>query len=776
MLSTFPQAGRLALLMAAVLAHVGAASANDVGQALFEQQCAQCHGVRGAGTDEYPDALRGELAPLQLAEQIRLTMPEDNPESLTADEARAVANYIHESFYASRGLVENEPPRVELARLTVRQHRRAVADLVGSFREPIHWHGGEGLAGEYYKGRRIRGADKAVAQRVDPTIDFDFGAEAPAAELKEAQSYSMRWTGSLYASETGWHELIVRTEHAFRLWVNDQRTAVIDSWVKSGDDTEYRAKVFLLGGRAYPIKLEFSRGNQGVSDEKIHEQFEKSSPASLTLLWTPPHGAEEVIPARHLSPEESPETYVCSTAFPPDDRSYGWERGTAVSQAWFDATLQAAVETTSYVCDRLEQLADTRRDDPQYGEKFQTFCGQFAERAFRGPLDEQLRALYVASHFREAGDIDSAVRRSLLAILTSPRFLFREAGGAEADFDAASRLAFTLWDSLPDAELIEAARQGQLQTEAQIRQHAVRMLDDVRGRSKLRQFLLNWLQVDGDVDLHKDPQRFPEFDARTAADLRTSLELFLEEVVWSESSDYRRLFLADEVFLNERLARIYGGSPGGGIEFAKSRLDDGRRAGVLTHPYVLSKFAHPDETSPIHRGVFLVRGVIGQPLKPPPEAVAPLPAQLHPDLTTRERVTLQTKPASCMTCHHAINPLGFTLERFDAVGRYRETERDQEVDDTGEYQPAAGPAVTLKGARDLAEFLASSDEVTTAFTERLFRYFVQQPIQAYDRELTRRLTESFIANDYHIRKLVVDVAVAASRVGREETTLGVKRR
>ncbi len=478
--------------------------------------------------------------------------------------------------------------------------------------------------------------------------------------------------------------------------------------------------------------------------------------------------ALQVIPARHLSPYWSPESYVCATPFPPDDRSYGWERGTAVSQAWFDATMRAAMETTTYVCDHLDEIAGLDGNDRHSSERLQAFCERFAERAFRRPVDDQLRQHYVVRHFAEADDLESALRRSLLMILTSPRFLFREASAASDAHDTASRLAFTLWDTVPDEELTKAAAEGHLNTDDQIRKQAQRMLADIRGRAKLRRFLFSWLQVDVDVELHKDPERFPEFNAQTAADLRTSLDLFLDEVTWADSSDYRRLFLADEVFLNERLARFYGNSTAMEVEFAKARLDDGRRAGVLTHPYVLSKFAHADVTSPIHRGVFLVRGVLGQTLKPPPEAVPPLPADLHPELTTRERVTLQTRPASCMTCHHVINPLGFTLERFDAVGRYRDTEQDKPIDDAGEYQPPEGPAVTLMGARDLAEFLASNQEVSAAFTEQLFHYFVQQSLQAYGPQVEERLTKSFINNDYHIRKLAIEVAVATSRMGRDD--------
>src|SRR5262249_23752833 len=150
-------------------------------------------------------------------------------------------------------------------------------------------------------------------------------------------------------------------------------------------------------------------------------------------------------------------------------------------------------------------------------------------------------------------------------------------------------------------------------------------------------FLMTWARANHGLDLAKDTKRFPDFDAAMIADLRTSLELFLDDVLWSPQSDFRDLLLSEEVFLNSRLARFYGVSVPAVSDFTKVKLDGGQRAGMLTHPYLMTSFAHSSESSPIHRGVFLARGVLGVSLRPPPEAVVPLPAELHPNLTTRER-------------------------------------------------------------------------------------------------------------------------------------------
>ena len=285
----------------------------------------------------------------------------------------------------------------------------------------------------------------------------------------------------------------------------------------------------------------------------------------------------------------------------------------------------------------------------------------------------------------------------------------------------------------------------------------------------MREFLLQSLKVDPAPDLAKDPKRFPEFDEAAASDLRASLELFLDDVVWGgERSDFRQLFLADTLYLNGRLARLYGADLPPDAPFTKVPLGPGERAGVLSHPYLLAAFAYTETSSPIHRGVFLARSVLGRPLRPPPEAFSPLAPDLHPDLTTRERVALQTRPQACMSCHGMINPLGFTLERFDAIGRYREEENGKPIDASGTYQTLAGETVKFGGARDLAAFLADSPEVHEAFTAQLFHYLVKQPVHAYGPDTLAKLRESFARNGFSVRKLMVEIMAETALIGRRE--------
>ncbi len=194
----------------------------------------------------------------------------------------------------------------------------------------------------------------------------------------------------------------------------------------------------------------------------------------------------------------------------------------------------------------------------------------------------------------------------------------------------------------------------------------------------------------------------------------------------------------------------------------KFRSNPANAPGVLTHPYLLATFAYTTTSSPIHRGVFLSRSVLGRALLPPPEAFAPLPAELHPKLTTRERVDLQTRAQACQVCHNMINPLGFTLENFDAIGRFRDKEKDRPVDTTGSYLTRDGETVKFTGVRDLAAFLADSDETREAFVKQLFHYFVKQPIRAYSPDKVSELRRFFVDNRCNVRKLMVEIAVQSA--------------
>ena len=722
------------------------------GEQIYIQQCIRCHGDKGIGTAEVGAPLTGDRSLKELTKYIDETMPEDAPEKCVGADAERVAAYIHEAFYSIVAQERNQPARVELSHLTVHQYENMAADLMESFQGEREQSEERGLKAEYYKEKNQR-KESLVIERVDPQIDFQYGEGSPGEQIGK-EEYATQWYGSLIPPETGVYEIIIETENGGRFYLNTLDKPFIDASVRSGDQKEYRATVRLLEGRSVRVKLDHFKSKEKTS--------------SIRLKWKPPLRPVEVIPSRCLTPESSPRTLVINTHFPPDDRSRGYERGSDVSKEWYAATTQAALEIAGVVIEHLDRLTDSKPDSGDRAQKIQEFCGKFAARALRRPLTDEDRQFYVTRHFTDQTDLEAATRRTVTVVLQSPRCLYREVNiGEFDDFDVASWLSFSLWDSIPDQRLRDAAQNGGLRTREQIAEWAERMLKSPKARSKTRDFVQHWLRLDHYPELTKDAEKFPQFTPEVVADLRTSLDLFVDDVIWKRSGDFRDLLSSDQLFLNGRLAAVYGVDLPADAPFQAVPSPTQSRAGVLSHPLVLACLAYDKNSSPIHRGVFVSRSLLGRQLKMPPIAVAPLAPDLHQDLTTRERVTLQTSPQVCQSCHTLINPLGYTLEQFDAIGRFRTEDNGRAVDASGSYIARTGDEVQFQGTLDLAHFLIESHECRDAFVERLFHHVAKQPVRAFGPDFLSQRSESFRNHDYSIPKLMVEMVTESALYLRE---------
>ncbi len=728
------------------------------GEVVYRADCMRCHGPVGQGVAGKADEpLVGEKSVASLAKYIAREMPENDPGTLSLADATASAEYIHKAFYSAEARARNHPPRIELAHLTVRQYRESIADLLASLRNATSTTETGGLAGAYRE-RPERDPKKpdqnrpevTFKQQVDPVVDFDFGANAPEKGTFAAQ-FAINWSGSVLVPDTGEYEFRVTSPNGVRLYVNmpeggSEKNALIDIWVSSAMTRTASAPIFLLGGRSYPLKLEFFKF--------------KDKTASLRLEWRPPGGAWAVIPRTNLSPKSSSPVSVISVPLPPDDGSIGYERGASVSREWTEAIAKGALQVSTMIGPHLFALAGTKADAPDRADKLKAFSLRFAQMAYRRPLtDEQkadLTAIYAAGVAPEV-----AAKRAFIFTFSNPAFLYPGIGPQD-DYAVASRLALTLWDSVPDVALLKAAAAGQLKDAAQVRQQAQRMMKAPRAKAKLRDFLHHWLHVEEGAEIAKDQKEYPGFDQGVVMDLRTSLDLFAESIVWSEQSDYRQLLLSDTILMNDRLAKFYGQKVEAGGDFQPVKMDADQRAGVLTHPFVLATFSYTKSSSPIHRGVFVTRNILGRMLKPPPMAIAFMDDKFDPSLTMREKVAELTSKPACMSCHVTINPLGFSFERFDAVGRVRATDNKKPVNPVSDYATSDGNVIKLTGARDVAIHAAESHAGQTGFVRNLFQELVKQPPAAYSPELLGQLTEEFRANKFHVRALAVEVAVVAA--------------
>lgn len=767
------------------------------GAAIYQKKCASCHGAKGeGGTQQYADPLVGDASRAELAKLISETMPEEEPGSCVGEDAAAVAAYVFDHFYSDSAQVRNRPPRVGLARLTGPQLRQSLADLYSHFRGTPKVTSKRGVKAIYFDGPNWKNEKKKI-ERVDPVINFDFGHNSPGEGI-DPKAFYIYWEGGLLANVTGRHEIIVRSSCSFKMDFGKIGRELIDNHVQSGDKTEFRRTVTLTAGRVYPLKIDFIQ----------RERKTEKPPASVSLSWIQPNGIEQIIPTRNYILEGATPTFSIETELPPDDRSYGFERGVAINRQWDESTTAASIEFAQAASDELwpEYRKKHKNESDENRKLLRSFLTEIVETAFRTPLDDELRKRYVDRQVDASEDDTEAIQRSLLVSLKSPRFLYPLADQPQSlSARQLNRLTLTLFDSLPtDDWLIKKIRKNELDQVESIRGLAREFVQDFRAQAKLHDMLHEWLNIKRFDEITKDQALFPGFDRATVCDLRDSLDAFLEEVVTSETSDYRQLFLADWTFTTDRLASFYGEAwlplekepakiePIEAETIAKeivtketdepvpsekkltanavvalprlrrSASDSNQRFGILSHPYLMSGMSYHDATSPIHRGVFLIRYILGRTLRPPNEAFSPLSPDLHPDLTTRERVALQTSPDNCQVCHSKINGLGFSLENFDAVGRFRTVERSKSLDSTGNYIDRDGKEVSFSGPRELAEYIISSDDAHKAFVNRAFQHFVKQPAAAFGPTTLDELTDKFRKNNFNINELLVEIAVVAA--------------
>ena len=735
----------------------------EAGRQLYEEHCLHCHGENGTGSDEYQNTLLGDLPVSDLQEYIAATMPEDDPDACVGDDAQRVAQYMYDQFYSPAAQRRLTAARIELSRLTVRQFRESVADLVGSSQRPFWVPDEMGLKADYFAARRWT-EKRRLSSQVDMQIDFGDGVphfdatgeykqfkqkkvDKKAVNAKMNDGFFVNWTGAIVAPKTGHYEIVVESLNGFQLWINDdEENPMIDREVRSDDVVRHKGSVYLLGGRPFPFEM------------KLFAY--PDPPAKVRLLWTPPGGHETVIPESAFRKSKVPESLVISTAFPADDASSGYQRGISVTRQWDDSTTSAAIETANWMSNRIWKLARTKEDAPDRVEKVKAFCEKFVARAFVKELNEEELKFFVGQHFDGELPMKDRIKRIVILTLKSPRFLYPAVQPRQSEFETARRLSLALWDSMPDERLHQLARKGKLSNPKTLEGELYRMVVDPRSKSKLSAFFQYWLKTEKAAEASKDKNLYPGFDQPLLSDLQRSLQLYLDDVVWSEESDFRELFLADYLYLNKRLAKFYDLEADGksdAAEFVKVDVDPAQRAGILTHPYLMTGLAYHKDSSPIHRGVFIARNLLGRRLKQPPDAVAPLTEEFNPKMTTRERVEHQTKEIGCMNCHSVINPLGFSLENFDAVGRFRTEEKKKPIDVATIYKTPAGESVPLHGARELADFLANDEIAQKSFISQLFHHYAKQSINAYGDNQLDELHAKFVGSDFNIKYLLVQI-------------------
>lgn len=728
------------------------------GKKLYADLCAHCHGDMGEGVDqEDAETLYGDRSIQSLTKLIEETMPEKHPEKCVDQDAEWVTKYIFYAFYSPEARARINPPRRELAHLTSEQYRQSVTDLVAFFRPKSQPGNKHGLSARYYNSRRF--SSKELKKEItDTVIEFDWKDKSPEPEKIKSEEFSVLWRGSVTAPATGDYSFRVVTENGAKLWVNDMENVLIDSWVSSAMLKKDSGQIFLVGGRAYPIRLDFFKF--------------KDKSASIKLEWAQPGDVFQTIPEKYLHVSQVPYSYVPSTPFPPDDQSLGFTRGTDVSRQWIRATTIGGLEVAGFIAEEMESFTRTKKNHKNFRNQQVSFLNKFAELAFVQYLTQDEKQFYIQNHVPENGTSEqliSGAKKSVLLILKSPKFLYPQVA-EEGDFANARMISLALWDSIPDLELLRASSSGELDSEAGIRNQVRRMLFDQRTKMKLDAFFHHWLELEEANDIDKNVESFPGFNSHLISDLKKSMHLFLDDITWGDDPDYRRLLLDSNIYVNKRLVEFYNipdvafpnlRKPGSNYEFVTARFQSDYRAGVITHPLMMSSLAYYNSTSPIHRGVFLTRSIMGRFLKPPPNAIEFKDDSFNPHLTMREKVTKLTEQESCMVCHSIINPLGFSVENFDSAGRFQTHDKSKEIDTLSTFLDVDGDNITFKGPRDVGLYASQNRLAQLGFIDQLFHHLIKNPAAAYGPKTRNSLLDSFRKSDYNIRDLIEEITVQA---------------
>jgi hypothetical protein len=391
-------------------------------------------------------------------------------------------------------------------------------------------------------------------------------------------------------------------------------------------------------------------------------------------------------------------------------------------------------------------------------------------RAYRRPVtDADLqKPMELYRSARAEGDFDAGIEMALSAVLVNPQFLFRieaEPPGMAPrsayrvpDVPLASRLSFFLWSSIPDDELLDLAERGELRTPGVLERQVLRMLADPRSRSLVSNFADQWLHLRNLESITPDLRLFPDFDDNLRQAFRRETELLFEGVV-REDRGVLDLLKSDHTYLNERLAKHYGIPYVYGDHFRRVELgDDGVRGGLLRHGSILTVTSYANRTSPVIRGKWVLENLLGTPPPPPPANVPALKDNtVSSSLSVRERLAQHRADVACAGCHRLMDPVGFSLENFDAVGRWRRYEEDRPIDATGGLPDGS----RFEGVTGLERALLKRPEMFVGtLAEKLLTFALGRGAEPFDAPAIRRIVRDAHAKDYRFSSLILGIATS----------------
>ena len=542
----------------------------------------------------------------------------------------------------------------------------------------------------------------------------------------------------------------------------------------------------------YEIQIRLQRDRnehiEGLIDSHEVELMLDWDRVQLFTVQQPPPGKDHSAVDQHLKiriPVKSG-PHVLAVAFPkkssalleterqPYQAHFNMDRHPRITPALFSLTVNGPYEAAGpgetpsrrriFVCQPASIAAEA--------DCAKRILTTLMRRAYRRPVaDADVKVpLQFYKDARATGTFDTGIEMALRAILVSPEFLFRveqdPAGAAPnkpyrvSDLALASRLSFFLWSSIPDDDLLDAAVRGDLSKPAVLERHVTRMLADSRSQALVNNFAEQWLYLRNLASITPDMRLFPDFDENLRQAFRRETEMFFESIL-REDRSILDLLRANYTYLNERLAKHYGFPNIYGSRFRRVEFGpESPRGGLLRHGSILTVTSYPTRTSPVIRGKWILDNLLGVPPPPPPGAVPALKenAGVGKNLPIRERLAQHRDNPACSGCHRLMDPVGFSLENFDAVGRWRAAEDGTPIDAEGGLPDGS----KFDGVAGLQQALLQRPEMlASTFTEKLLTYALGRGVESYDAPAIRQIVRQAQTADFRFSSIVHGIVKSA---------------
>jgi len=715
---------------------------------LLRTYCFDCHGSEHAEGDvkldkyESVEAVLGDRKEwMRALKQVQLGSmpPVDGPELDPQTRARMI-KLIDDLANAVDCVRNPNPGKVTLRRLTRNEYRNTVRDLVGVDYEPAAGFPGDDVGYGFDNIGDVLSLPPLLMEKYFDAAEQIVGqaiVTAPPGQIFEVNRSGASLVGAdklaIRDSSLGIYSSGTATLEVELPFAGDYVLTITASGDQAGDEP---VKIEVISAKfkqivdvpskteaEYQVPMKFGAGKREISFTFINDFYEAASKQDRNLY----------IYHLNLTGEQRRPRFVLPLKLPESHEKLIFARPTG------DVTEDQASATV------LQRLAS---------------------RAFRRPAtqDEVTRLGLLASQVRkDGGTYDESIQVALQAILVSPHFLFKVEQPATPDasgkyptltqYELATRISYFLWSSMPDDELLLLAHQGKLRDPKVLRGKVGRMMQDPRINRFVDNFASQWLELRSLADSMPDKRQFREFDDEIRELLRRETLTFFAAVVRG-NLPVTELLEADFTYLNEKLAKYYGIRDVQGPEFRRVSLEGTGRGGLLTHGSILTVTSNPSRTSPVKRGKWILDNLLNM---PPPPAPPDIPELEKAKLvgTLRQRMEQHRTNPACAACHNMMDPLGFALENYDAVGRYRKRDGGSDIDASGRMPDGT----EFVGADGLRRVLATErrEQFVKALIEKMMTYAIGRGVEYYDKCAVDKILSDARPNDFRFAYILAGI-------------------